>query len=36
MPKQYTLEDLDKLPADVRDKAIKLLNGIAEEDKKDA
>jgi len=35
MPKQYTLEDLDKLPADVRDKAIKLLNGIAEEDKKE-
>ena len=34
MPKQYTLEDLDKLPADVRDKAIKLLNGIAEEDRR--
>ena len=35
MPKQYTLEDLDKLPVDVREKAIKLLNGIAEEDKKE-
>ena len=35
MPKQYTLEDLNKLPADVRDKAMKLLNGIAEEDKKE-
>jgi len=35
MPKQYTLEDLDKLPADVRDKAIKLLNGITEEEKKE-
>ena len=35
MPKQYTLEDLDKLPVDIRDKAIKLLNGIAEEEKKE-
>jgi predicted phage terminase large subunit-like protein len=35
MPKQYTLEDLDKLPADIRDKAIKLLNGITEEEKKE-
>jgi len=35
MPKQYTLEDLDKLPANIRDKAKKLLSGIAEEDRKE-
>tara|TARA_R110002126_G_scaffold1394_8_gene7906 strand:+ start:457 stop:1938 length:1482 start_codon:yes stop_codon:yes gene_type:complete len=35
MPKQYTLEDLDKLPPNIRDKAKKLLSGIAEEDKKE-